>query len=1289
MARSRIRRSRPRAEAVAHLQELVEVLYDTPQGEGSDEIAERVREAAEDGFVSHPEREVRLGVAVCLAEGLRVFAPDTLLDNRQMRAAIGLFLEQLSVLGDARGSGPPQRVLALLERLAQVNVFVLLTQFDDAEALISSLVDVCFGAAKRWKGSHFEVLLGQILVSVFQETDVVPAATLVALLRELHAPTSPLATVHSASTSILSQPLEDVTVKQRATGLPADQDVTGARGHARRILGYLARKRAAQQVNELIIGALANGGDDACVLGGPHSTENDGVTATELLDIIYELYTVNPALADRILPHLHAELQSVDVERRHGITRLVGRLLAHDACQRGSLWGGVSTAVVGQKPLATSFPSLREQFLKRLEDLDESVRLAALEGVLGILRAVASVSVSGHRAGFVDHNSLTPAVAPSTAASSIVNVLESRCLDPSDVVRLQVVHIAVEVAMTSLEGVKLMHPVLPVILRRIMDKRPDIRETCAVLAARLYSQHALPSWIDGRQETGLLLNCIPQLMCEAYAVFVGGRAGYTGQLEKLIEEHLLGCTLPLDARQRGLAFAGFYACVSGSSPAVQGLDLLLSRKRDANHALLQYLRHRCEKNASIAEESVSSEAIVPCHSEATGLATYDGPVPAAALEVLARFSPEADDKTARIESLLFNLRQLDAVRNSAFWMQLDRLCFQSSFERSEDLPGLMMDFENLLRVHHLVELTALLRRAILKLWMLSDQARALLDIWIKAESEALEEGEGQAKTSTGAVRRGLGRLMAKMPKMTPDAFLPHAEEFSRRIVDGTLRDIPGALRVLAALGKNASASFDSEGKQQSFAVDCGSHLAALQKAVARLGEQQLGDEEGPSCRRVVRSLDLLTATDQAHCLDQLLRRAEELLNRAPCNEAVALHLASSCLQRMIATSFDFQSFTLSSLVDLWITRARSALASSSQTANRSHCAAMTLCSSVPTQEGFISSYLHSLRIIGNDAASMATDVGLVGVTSVLRGLRHGFVPLSTDLLTILSSQISAALASDRSDVVSELLFNSMQKLHKRSTTSVDLSDRLRLRTTIPTLFAAASTKKHRDGSQRLLQAALANALRQSSSRREPLLDLSVACFLHFLSRLGIFLQEASAKNPAYRGSSKYAAFFVEALFRVDPRGGSTLAVAALQVCDKVRFFVDRERPTSDGVHKAAYVLRHVLERRCPEIVSRKKKGDSGSAAPEASTVVGMPTDLFVLWQPQDPASQTASQNAIQGSVESHVAVTPTTTPKVSPEPIFGNTGNSIAIGGMDAASDKMSPSAAKPIKRRRKLSVRP
>lgn len=214
------------------------------------------------------------------------------------------------------------------------------------------------------------------------------------------------------------------------------------------------------------------------------------------------------------------------------------------------------------------------------------------------------------------------------------------------------------------------------------------------------------------------------------------------------------------------------------------------------------------------------------------------------------------------------------------------------------------------------------------------------------------------------------------------------------------------------------------------------------------------------------------------------------------------------------------------------------------------------------------------------------------------------------------------------------MLSALQRFQKPAAISTRRADRVRLCSVLPTLFALSPWKKDRETVQRILQASLLKALRQTSAE-EPLLDFVAACFIHFLSRLEVFQTEAGASASAFPESTKISTFFCDALLQCEPTKKTELAAVVLRVCERVRYFVDRERPKSDAVHRAANALRYAMEKKCPEL------GVEAAILVQGAYRGSMPAELFALRQElmqgaQPPAIQSSA--AVAGGEEATSAL---------------------------------------------------
>ena len=177
---------------------------------------------------------------------------------------------------------------------------------------------------------------------------------------------------------------------------------------------------------------------------------------------------------------------------------------------------------MGLRPLlATSHPLIVDRHRERLEDADDGVRLAALDGSAAILKAAAAI----------DTTKMVPSSCQEllAAATALVPKLNDRSLDPNDAIRMRTMEIVLDVAAMSIAGYSLLEPVMLDMSRRVLDKKVKVREACADMMAGLYAKHALPRWIAGQHTERLAW--IPQQLSEAYLVLHNTGHGQVAQLE--------------------------------------------------------------------------------------------------------------------------------------------------------------------------------------------------------------------------------------------------------------------------------------------------------------------------------------------------------------------------------------------------------------------------------------------------------------------------------------------------------------------------------------------------------------------------------------------------------------------------------------------------------------------------------------------------------------------------------------------------------------------------------------
>ncbi|CAE7185596.1 Pds5a, partial [Symbiodinium necroappetens] len=1135
--------------AIRRLQEAFEVFQRTPQGQGQ-QLEDQARVVVKPDIMEHPSGDVRLWAAKCLAEVLMIFVPKPPIERDRISSVLQSFTDQMVWLSDPAATNY-KHAFDLFRRLVDIRGFMLVFETAAPEVLLADLVKSSIVTVRKAvvaleeeEFDKLENLLAQLLSSVLAEAD-------------------------ELSDSVLNVLVDEVKQKTKSLGL------------VQRVLATLARHSAVVPVNDFLNRVLAEafslppqGREELLLL--PSTTER----VEAILLVVHELYMIDPALVARVLPNLQAELVSSDAGRRRAVTALVGHMLAHRSSRE------TKTGLAGVRPLlAASHPLIVDRHRERLEDADDGVRSAALDGAGAVLRSAASVAS-------------TQPVPPDcqellSVASALVTKLKARSLDPNDSIRMGTINVVLDVAAESTAGFTLLEPILQDVCHRILDKKAKVREACAELMARLYAKHALPKWIIG--QAAERLNWIPQQLCEAYLVLNNTGMGQVSQLEEHIEQHILGCGAGMGAAQRSLALLGFYSSAAAGAPSSsQGLALLLSKKRDANEAFQRFLKKRIAKGGPL----------MPLPSDGILVPVSVGEAPREeVVEGLAKHSPTFEGST-KIETIIAQLSVLDGVRDKALWSLLQLLISIPSKDHPDisKLLDALKDLDRLLRVHNLVSLTPLIRRALLCTWVSPDQVSVMLDLWTGRWPEAFQRDEEPVPRHISSAARACA---AHLPKFFPDAFFQHTNCLLK-IATTSAEDAHAGLKALAAVAKRTESVGDAARSAKT--LELGDVL--LQVCEVACGETL---PCGMPFRKAVKALMLSPDPEgRALAADKWLMWARDKLESGE-DKVAALSLASAVFEQ------DFPGGLFHGLQnrDGFLTVAQGILASKGKVATDLRFASAECVVAAGSEEDVLGilSLLKTKGKAEEETTPWYDPQPAQIVCCLLRVLRSGRLQISTKLLLELASRMCVCLESDRPTCESEKLLDSLQRLQHPSSTKVRLADRLRLCLTIPLVFAFSPVKKHREVVNRMLQASFMKASRRAE---EHLLEFAIACFIHFLSTVEIFRKEMSAPASSFPNSSKMCSFLCEALLRSDSQHCMELAWTVIQVCDRTLDFVDREEPASDAVHKAASVLRYVIEKRCPSL--------AGQVAETQVTKGGMPSELFA-------ARQLTAQRALPGTGE--------------------------------------------------------
>ncbi|KAA8497284.1 Sister chromatid cohesion protein PDS5-like B [Porphyridium purpureum] len=153
------------SEKILRLRAAHQALCRVSQGSSDASVRRAARAVGSEALIKHPENEVRLLTACCLAEILRIFAPDAPYSKRSEHNIFELFVRQLAHLENT-ASPFFKTYCDLLAKLAALRVFVLVM---DTEDIICSLVRCMYQAASADHSYKIFTNMGELLSSFIVE----------------------------------------------------------------------------------------------------------------------------------------------------------------------------------------------------------------------------------------------------------------------------------------------------------------------------------------------------------------------------------------------------------------------------------------------------------------------------------------------------------------------------------------------------------------------------------------------------------------------------------------------------------------------------------------------------------------------------------------------------------------------------------------------------------------------------------------------------------------------------------------------------------------------------------------------------------------------------------------------------------------------------------------------------------------------------------------------------------------------------------------------------------------
>ncbi|KAF9151558.1 hypothetical protein BG015_006528 [Linnemannia schmuckeri] len=292
------------------------------------------KQLIDSSIVNHKDKGVRIYAACCIADMLRLYAPDAPYNNTQLKVIFGLFVNELRHIADA-SSAYANMYYYLLESLSVVKSIVLITDLKNADELMTTLFRNVFDDIRPQQAKNVQICMSELLQHIIDESSQLPQEIVDIILAQF---------LHKHKFD-----------NPAAYRLACDLGNNCAEKLQRYVFQYFSD----------IISTAGNGELS-------HKELEDFKTVHKL---VIELNKSTPALLLNVIPQLEEELKLSDVTIRTLATRSLGEMFSEKTSQ-----------------LATQYESTWKAWLQRRNDKIPQVRIAWIESLVDLIKAHASLS---------------------------------------------------------------------------------------------------------------------------------------------------------------------------------------------------------------------------------------------------------------------------------------------------------------------------------------------------------------------------------------------------------------------------------------------------------------------------------------------------------------------------------------------------------------------------------------------------------------------------------------------------------------------------------------------------------------------------------------------------------------------------------------------------------------------------------------------------------------------------------------------------------------------------------
>ncbi|TBU45152.1 armadillo-type protein [Dichomitus squalens] len=273
----------------------------------------------------HKDRGVKAYAACCLADLLRLYAPDAPYTQNELRDIFQFFFRQLSTGLKGADSAYYNEYFHLLESLSTVKSVVLVCDLPHGDELMVDIFRDFFGLVRRDLAKKIELFMADILIALIDECSSLPSEVLEIIMAQF-----------TDKNARMDQPSYRLAVQ--VCNATADK----------------LQRHVCQYFTDIIV-------DRA------REEEFDEVQTAH--DLIQQLNRACPSLLHNVVPQLEEELRVEQLQLRLMATQTLGEMFADKHGQ----------------DLVHKYPSTWAHWLKRMNDKNIAVRQAWVEKMKGVL----------------------------------------------------------------------------------------------------------------------------------------------------------------------------------------------------------------------------------------------------------------------------------------------------------------------------------------------------------------------------------------------------------------------------------------------------------------------------------------------------------------------------------------------------------------------------------------------------------------------------------------------------------------------------------------------------------------------------------------------------------------------------------------------------------------------------------------------------------------------------------------------------------------------------------------